>query len=207
MIKVSKQLDSIEILFAKATNTRANSLFYLQSAMYFMVCSACAMGTVVQMMNGKIGLALLTTGTCIISGIASWRYLTKSVKAERMVIKKDFITIVTTGTSKSESQYAVGEITNFKYTGFIAAIDHPLKSESFDYIGVETQMKVTNVVNDEGNLVFNYRGNEVRFGSGIHSWDAEEIDKCLQEMETGLFIKDLPAEIPEAEWQEQTAND
>ena len=142
MIKISKQQDAIEILFAKATNKRANSLFYLQSAMYFVVCSACAFGTVVQIMNGNIGLALFTIGICIVSGIASWRYLTKSVKAERLIIKKDLITIVTSGTSTNESRYNVAEITNFKYTGFIAAVDHPLKSESFGFKWGVKQKKV-----------------------------------------------------------------
>ncbi len=59
--------------------------------------------------------------------------------------------------------------------------DHPLKGNSFDYFGFETQEQLIQNLHHEGNLYFDTQdGNRIFFAPCVYSWDAEKMVQMMR---------------------------
>lgn len=97
-------------------------------------------------------------------------------------------------------QYDIERVTNMQFRGKQHPTDHPLKGESFDYFGFQTEQELINTVHDEGNLSFDYDGKTVFFGKSVPSWDAEDLAKTIRELtDNRLYIANLPENIEESD--------
>ena len=61
-----------------------------------------------------------------------------------------------------------------------AKTDHPLKGNSFDYFGFETQEQLIQSLHHKGNLCFVCEEERIYFGRGIYTWDAEKIIRMIK---------------------------
>ena len=138
-------------------------------------------------------------------GIIFWRYLSRATRRERLLITEDSLAIITDANGKKEvCSFKINLTTGISFVGFQQAIDHPLKTDSLDYLGFQTEQKLINAATDEGNLALEHDGKIIRFGVGIPSWDVVQLNELLQRKTKGLLcITNLPEEIPESEWNSQ----
>ena len=143
------------------------------------------------------GTYLFLLAIIVIGAIVFWRYFSRISRVERMFVTKDEITITKAVLNKiQETSYEVNKIHDFNYLGKAKKTDHPLKGNSFDYLGFETQELVIAEVNNDGNLSFSYEDKLVSFGRDVYSWDAEKLNDILLKVTEGrLKIGNLPTEI------------
>ena len=129
------------------------------------------------------------------------QYAKRVLRKESMLITRDSIYLRSTILNiKKENVFELSKISEFVYTGKAPKTDHPLKGQSYDYLGFETQELVIAEVHDEGNLSFNYEGKTIHFGRNVYSWDAEKINEILVKVTNGvLIIGNLPESIDESE--------
>ncbi len=149
---------------------------------------------------------LFSYAMTIIGAIFFWRYFSRISNKETIFINADTLKIIISSINrKVETEYEIANISDLKYRGKAAKTDHPLKGQSYDYFGFETQELVIAEVHNEGNLSFLYDDKIVCFGRNIYSWDAVEINEILHKITKGhLQIANLPEEIDEGEYLQHT---
>jgi hypothetical protein len=148
-------------------------------------------------------LAALFIAILIIGILVSYRYCIRILRSESLLITSDTFFLITSVFNRSfKKPYEIDKISELNYNGPAHKTDHPLKGQSFDYLGFDTQEKVIASVNDEGNLSFTYGDKQVYFGRAVYSWDAEEINNAITSFTKGkLKIHNLPDEENKYEYQ------
>jgi|GEM_PF-3856302 hypothetical protein len=200
MSQPQNEANSTLIPLAKQqTGQRVRKLLHI-TAMVCVINALCFLfGGLLMIMesNDEIGGLLFCLAFSVVFFIAFKHYITKATSKESIRITPDTFSIVNNSFfRKSELQYEVAGITNMQYRGRKHMTDHPLKGNSFDYLGFQTQQELIDTVHDEGNISFEYEGKTVYFGKSVPSWDAEELDKQLRLVTAGrLYIQNLPESI------------
>lgn len=136
-------------------------------------------------------------------GLVFWRYMARIGQGERLELSVNRLVIINDKKlfGATRNAYDVQKIQGLRYCGFRKSLDHPLKGQSFDYLGFQTTQQVVDAVVDDGNISFGYEGREVHFGIGLPSWDAKELNALFIGVTSGmLFISELPEDIEEEDW-------
>lgn len=135
--------------------------------------------------------AILAVAMIILCSVFAFRYLSKitetesiEVNAESMIVKSETIF------SKKRQVYDIGKISKMNFSGFEKYTDHPLKGESFDYLGFQTTDKQIQTVHEEGSISFLYAGKIVSFGKRLPSWEAEKINDALMKATNNQLVID-----------------
>ena len=146
--------------------------------------------------KGHVGLIILSLIFIIVGILVCYRYLKRVLQKESVLISRDSLTIINSAfMRKRERPYEISNIAYLNYMGKAKKTDHPLKGQSFDYLGFETQELVIAEVNNEGNLSFMYGDKLISFGRDVYSWDAEKINTILTKVTEGkLSVGNLPEE-------------
>jgi len=77
--------------------------------------------------------------------------------------------------------YLISDISHFKFIGENKFTPHALQVYNFDYLGTQTaEIQLQDVIKD-GTLEFFCKGERIRFGMDVLSWDAEEIIFRIQQ--------------------------
>lgn len=149
---------------------------------------------------------LATIGASLLYMLAAYRFLARIFFSEQLMLDVHSITIIRkTLLSKRVGKYHWRNIGQLHYQGKGTKTDHPLKGNSFDYFGFETQEHLIQSLHHEGNLYFDTaEGNRIFFAPGVYSWDAEKMVQMMK-IYTGSSLKLGP------EWdemlQEQESDD
>ena len=113
--------------------------------------------------------------------IAAYRFLSRMFLNEKLLLDKEHLLIITnTPFSKKIKTYKWQNIGPLHYIGKTPKTDHPLKGSSFDYLGFDTQEHLIQSLHHEGNMYFNYEGEQVPFAKSVYSWDAEEMIQMMK---------------------------
>ena len=193
-MQILKEGAVVRIIPTDCTGGRAKALFSLEALGY-------GMATLVSLSTALFSPVLGLAGA-VIFGIAFWRHYKRVVHREELLVGYQTITIITNNVGRRvETVYEIAKISNLHYLGFEHPLDHPLKTDSFDYLGFQTQSEVVNAVMAEGNLAFEYESKTVRFFIGVPSWDVAEMNEVMREHTFDrLSIEGLPEEIEDSEW-------
>lgn len=125
--------------------------------------------------------AIAAIGSSILYLLAAYRFLSRMFYEEKLLVDSNsLIVIERTPFSLKTRSYKWDDIGPLHYVGKPSKTDHPLKGNSFDYLGFETQEHLIQSLHHEGNMYFNYRGFAVRFARGVYSWNAEEIVRMMK---------------------------
>lgn len=84
------------------------------------------------------------------------------------------------GWFKKTNQFNIKEIEDLTLLEDQQKADHPLKTDSFDSLGFQTEQKVIDEFYKSDRITFNYRGENYSFGKDIMSWEFEELLGILQ---------------------------
>jgi hypothetical protein len=138
------------------------------------------MATIFLFKSLPLSQGMLNWLSCIAAGVlyilAGARFLSRIFYREQLLLDPDFLVIVSaTPFQRKIRSYEWKKTGRLHYTGKISKTDHPLKGNSFDYFGFETQEYLIQSLHREGNIFFDYEGIRVHFGKGIRSWDAEDM--------------------------------
>lgn len=181
-----------EITISNKLRSGVRILFYIQ----FIVClvfGALFFAMMFQSLDAPVLLSLFTAGAAVVYVLAAYRYIERVREKEIIHITPESISISKKKIlGKETSIYEMKHIRNLRYELPPVYTDHPLKGESFDYLGFQTRDKEIQQLHDEGRLTFFYDGQEVRFGKMLASWDAEEIGEKIRDI-TGTTL-DMGAE-------------
>lgn len=93
---------------------------------------------------------------------------------DHLLIQKGF------GWFKKTKQFKIKEIENLRFREEKEKADHSLKTESFDYLGFQTEQKVIDEFYKDDRIKFDYRGKNFSFGKDIMNWEFEELLSILQ---------------------------
>jgi hypothetical protein len=132
----------------------------------------------------------LSISATIISGlavfafaIAFYRFFNKATETEKLFVKKNRLEIVNAGFLKMKRKsFIVNEISDLKFNEKEKFEPHPLKGETFDYLGFQTDQQVIQDLHSEGRVSFNYRGSLHRFGKELASWEFNELEDLIYEL-------------------------
>jgi len=127
-----------------------------------------------------IGLtALVIVGLVYL--FAGYKFLNKAFESETVTISPNSITISKGGFAKKTNVYDIHLISNFRHVDKPALTSHPLAGQSFDYLGFQTQQQAINELHGDNRLVFNYKGNTIKFGENVYTWEFEELVDMLND--------------------------
>jgi hypothetical protein len=125
---------------------------------------------------------LATIGASILYMLAAYRFLARIFFSEELMLDVHSITIIRkTLLSRRVNKYYWRNIGQLHYQGMGTKTDHPLKGNSFDYFGFETQEQLIQNLHHEGNLYFDTQdGNRIFFAPCVYSWDAEKMVQMMR---------------------------
>jgi hypothetical protein len=124
---------------------------------------------------------LLLLGMIIGSGILVYIFLRKIFEKEIMIVDNKNLTLLKRFLfDRKKSQLNKKEIKDLKYVGREEFTDHPLDTKGFDYLGLGTGEKEVQWFIESGNLTFNYKGSNFRFGKNIWEEEGNELIEKLK---------------------------
>ena len=207
-MKILENANSVLIEFGKL-NTKLRILFFFAAVTSLPFITTGIVRGSTTLNNGEYGLLAICIGMILLGCAIIFRYLTRVFQSEKMLITKDTISIINaTLLKKQENTYDISGITFLNYMGKGKKTDHPLKGNSFDYLGFETQELVIAEVNNDGNLSFGYNNKIINFGRDVYSWDAEKINEVLAKVtDNKLTIGNLTTDTNESEAEEAFSPD
>jgi hypothetical protein len=126
---------------------------------------------------------LAVTFAIIFSGaflIGFYRFLNKGTETEKLFINQQKLDIIVASVFKTHKRsFLVTGISDFKFLEREQYQPHPLKGETFDYLGFQTQQQVIQDLHSKGRVSFVYQGTQVRFGKELASWEFDELEVLL----------------------------
>ena len=125
---------------------------------------------------------IATIGASLLYLLAAYRFLARMFLKEKLLIDTHSITIIKRSLlTQNVRRYFWRDIGELHYQGKASKTDHPLKGNSFDYFGFETQEHLIQSLHHDGNLFFNTAdGTRVSFAPGVYSWDAEKMVQMMK---------------------------
>jgi hypothetical protein len=132
---------------------------------------------------------IAATGASLLYLLAAYRFLSRIFFNEQLLLDTKHMTIIRkTLLSRHVARYDWDQIGALHYEGKSRKTDHPLKGNSFDYFGFDTQEHLIQSLHHEGNLYFDTKKGRVFFAPGVYSWDAEKLVQIMK-LYTGNSIK------------------
>lgn len=152
----------------------------------------------------RLVASLLFLGACLLYILATYRLVSRIFFREKIIITSSHFTLINrTPFSKKTYSYDWRCIGTLHYIGKDIRTQHSLM-QSYDPFGLERHDKLAQDLHQDGNLLFTYKDEPVRFARCIYSWHAEEIVRMIQ-LYTGSYLK-LGAELEylmeASEWEE-----
>lgn len=148
-----------------------------------------------------IGLIIFSTIITITGLLIFYNYLKRVLQKEALFITTKSLTIINYFFfSKRSTVFDIDKIWYLSYKGRSEKTDHPLKGNSYDYLGFETKELEISEVHSEGNISLKCENKIVYFGRDVYSWDAEKLNELLIKVTSNkLIIDNLPLEISEVD--------
>jgi hypothetical protein len=114
--------------------------------------------------------------------IGFYRFINKATETEKIFINKKEFEIINSSLLKVDKKsFLIGNISDFRFLEKERYEPHPLKGETFDYLGFQTEQQVIQDLHSEGRASFIYNGRQVRFGKELASWEFNELEVLLYE--------------------------
>lgn len=115
--------------------------------------------------------------------IGFYRFINKATEMEKLFINPQSLVIVNSSLFKVDKKsYLLANISDLKFLEKELYEPHPLKGETFDYLGFQTEQKVIEDLHSEGRVSFLYNGRQVRFGKDLASWDFNNLEVLLYDL-------------------------
>ena len=126
--------------------------------------------------HDSFGLVLICTIGILCTFIGFLRFIDKAFEGEKVSFENNSFKII---------QHSIFcrkiRIFNIKDVEALVLLEqekfskHPLSGEAVDYFGFDTEQKVIQDLNTSGRIAFMYRGQEVRFGKHIYTWEYDKL--------------------------------
>lgn len=192
---ISYDGDDTSILIENGLNGRIKTLFAIEAlAGVFCILIFSYVFTI----DGFEGIfPFLLSATMILLGVyITFRYTTKITELEIITLSNDTLTLINKSLFReSTSKFDFKKVSNMKFAGFEKYTDHPLKGESFDYLGFQTVDKQIQTIHEEGTISFMYEGKQIYFGKRLPSWEVEKIAEAIISKREGSIEFDSLYEI------------
>ncbi len=115
--------------------------------------------------------------------IASYRFINKATEMEKLFINPQRLDIVNSSLFKvSKKSFLLADISDFKFLEKERYEPHPLKGETFDYLGFQAEQEVIQDLHSEGKVSFLYNGKQIRFGKDLASWEFNDLEVLLYDL-------------------------
>lgn len=115
--------------------------------------------------------------------IAFYRMINKATETEKLFVNKQRLDIMISSLFKIyKRSFLIADISDFKFLEKERYEPHPLKGESFDYLGFQSEQQVIQDLHSEGRASFVYNGRQIRFGKELVSWEFNELEVLLYDL-------------------------
>ena len=115
--------------------------------------------------------------------IAFYRFISKATEVEKLFVKDGKLEIIIASIFKFRSgAFKFEEISDFRFNERQKYEPHPLKGDSVDYLGFQSQQRIIEELYGDGRVSFIYQGMEVRFGKNLTSWEFSELEVLLYDL-------------------------
>ena len=76
--------------------------------------------------------------------------------------------------------FKIDEIKDLKHIDEKERSEHPLSTDSFDYLGFQTEQKTIEQFHKDDRVQFIYNGADITFGKDLMSWELDDLINILQ---------------------------
>lgn len=189
MTRTDKALESQEMIYywgpdyfsARLNHRVPRRILWL---LVFEFLLLCGLATWILIQSWPPGNPLWTllpaAGAVLLYLLALYRLVDRTLYKEQLLIDSQGITLLYRTPFRHQawtcSWESMGPV---RYVGMERKTDHPLKGNSFDYLGFETHENLTRFIHHEGNLHFTFNGKTIPFGRALYSWDAEDLIRMI----------------------------
>ncbi|MFT3823148.1 MAG: hypothetical protein QM731_04475 [Chitinophagaceae bacterium] len=180
-MKITDYKDGKLITLSSAFGSRAKVL----NLFYFIVAFTAGSAFLRMGLNdpSEIKGILFASILALLFYIVAYRFSNKAVQSERLFVNKDRIELINKQLFNQKKRvFDIAEVSNFRYLAKPQLTRHALSGESFDYLGFQTGQQVINELHGDNRLAFDYRGNTIKFGENIYSWELDELEVLLYDV-------------------------
>lgn len=133
--------------------------------------------------NESVAASTIAILGAIAFAIAFYRFINKATENEKIFVNKEKIELIdATLFNVNRRSFLNKDISDFKFLAAEKYETHPLKGETFDYLGFQTEQRVIQDLHSEGRASFIYQGRQVRFGKELASWEFSELEILLYDI-------------------------
>ncbi len=156
-------------------------IFWLLISEFLLLCGLASWIVFHSWSPGKPYWTLIpTTGAFLLYLLATYRLVDRILYKEQIFVDNQGMTLIfRTPFRRKIWGCAWEDMGPVRYVGMEKKTDHPLKGNSFDYLGFETHENLTRFIHHEGNLQFQFNGETIPFGRALYSWDAEDLVRMI----------------------------
>ena len=163
-----------------SSRTKLLDFFY---AALFIIGAVGFVSLIATQWKDSIGATIIAILMIIACLVAFYRFINKATESEKLFVNQERLDIISSSLLKVDRKsFLVNEIHDFKFLEKERYEPHPLKGETFDYLGFQTEQQIIQDLHSEGRASFIYRGRQVRFGKELASWDFSELEVLLYEI-------------------------
>jgi hypothetical protein len=131
--------------------------------------------------QGNFTHFVMCIGATITYMLAAYRFLSRLFFNESLYITTKAISIHQQSPFyRSTRTFNWQSISEMHYIGKPHKTDHPLKGNSFDYFGFESQEQLIQRLHHKGNLYFSCEDENIYFARGVYFWDAEKTIRMIK---------------------------
>jgi hypothetical protein len=133
--------------------------------------------------NKSIMASIIAILAIVGFSIAFYRFINKATEIEKLFVNKQRLDIMVSSLFKVRKRsFLLADISDFKFLEKERYEAHPLKGETFDYLGFQTEQQVIQDLHSEGRASFVCNGRQVRFGKELVSWEFNELEVLLYDL-------------------------
>lgn len=181
LLTVKDQGDGKLISLSPPLLSRARFLNFFYAFMF--LCSTAGFAFLATNWGSSIVAGIIASLMAVAFAIGFYRFINKATEQEALLVTRENLDIIVSALLKSETRsFLVKEIGGFRFLEKEQYSPHPLKGETFDYLGFQTEQQVIQDLHSEGRAAFDYRGRQVRFGKSLASWDFNELEVLLYDI-------------------------
>jgi hypothetical protein len=158
-------------------------ILHFSYAMFFFISSVLFAYLLLKDRSINLVASILSILGTIACAIGFYRLMKRATESEKIFVNKKTLEIIKSGFSNRDVEcFAIDKISDFKFSEKKKFAPHPLKGETFDYLGFQTEQEVIQDLHMEGRVSFVYDNRIIKFGRDLTSWEFNELEVLLYDL-------------------------
>jgi hypothetical protein len=164
--------DGYLVLLSKPMDSRPKLLHFFWFILFFFTGGR----FIHEAIHGEsAGPVVFACAVSVLFFVLSYRFINKAYLSEQLFIGRGELRLIKKNFTTRVRVFSMADVSQFRHLGKTPATEHPLKGQTFDALGFQTQQELIKDLGGNGRMAFDYQGRVVVFGENVYSWEFERL--------------------------------